>query len=101
MWQLRQILSNYLHTVFILFVRQTFSGFSFGARDSILCWMLCASRPNTANSLTYPFRQRATGLHELMDVTDHIEFQMQRQMEKATEVGRNHQLLDFFLLTFG
>lgn len=37
---------------------------------SILCSKLCARSPYAANSLTYPFRQRATGLPGLMDITD-------------------------------
>ncbi len=48
-----------------------FSGFSFDAHGSTLCSMLCANRPYTANSLTYPFRARPTGLLGLMDKTDH------------------------------
>lgn len=52
-------------------VCQPFSGFSFEDHASILCLMLCANRPYTANSLTYPSRQRATGLLGLMDITDH------------------------------
>lgn len=52
-------------------VCQPFSCFSFEACSSVLRLMLCANRPYTANSWTYPLRQRATGLLGLMDKTDH------------------------------
>lgn len=67
--------TNSLHgnwlTDSIHFVCQPFSGFSFEAHASIFSLMLCANRLYTANSLTYPFRRRATGLLGLMDITDH------------------------------
>lgn len=66
--------TNSLHGYWLadsfLFVCQPFSSFSFHTHASILCWLLCANRPYAANSLTFPFIQRATGLLELMDATD-------------------------------
>lgn len=66
--------TNSLHDYWLadsfLFVCQPFSRFSFHAHASILCSLLCANRPYAANSLTYLFIQRATGLLGLMDITD-------------------------------
>lgn len=56
--------------------------------------MLRARRPYTANSLTYPSRQRATGLLGLMGLTDHN----RATPEKAAEVGREPLSVVFFFL---
>lgn len=86
-------LRDFWHAGSIRIVCQPFSGLSFGACASILCLMLRARRPYTANSLTYPSRQRATGLFGLMGLTDHN----RATLEKAEkEVGREPLSVVFF-----
>lgn len=105
-WTSKSSLHGYWLRDSVLFVCQPFSGFSFEAQALILCWMLCANRPYTANSLTYLCRQRATGLLGLMVLTDHTrppDEKTKVTLQRAVEVEylrKNPLSLEFLLGTW-